>query len=81
MFLGWEQPALPAAAAHLIEHYIDGAVADLRPATIVLPGRRARRRVIELLLDDGITYVIDDTPSLRDLDLLLPQTYEEQQHQ
>ena len=55
MFLGWEQPALPAAAAHLIEHYIDGAVADLRPATIVLPGRRARRRVIELLLDEAET--------------------------
>ena len=44
-------PALPAAAAHLIEHYIEGSVADLRPATLVLPGRRARRRLIELLLD------------------------------
>ena len=53
MFLGWDQPALPTAAAHLIEHYIEGAVADLRPATIVLPGRRARRRVIELLLDEA----------------------------
>ena len=53
MFLGWDQPALPSAAAHLIEHYIEGAVADLRPATIVLPGRRARRRIIELLLDEA----------------------------
>ena len=44
---------LPTAAAHLIEHYIEGPVADLRPATIVLPGRRARRRVIELLLDEA----------------------------
>ena len=53
VFLGWDQPALPAAAAHLIEHYIEGPVADLRSATIVLPGRRARRRVIELLLDEA----------------------------
>ena len=53
VFLGWDRPALPAAAAHLIEHYIEGPVADLRPATIVLPGRRARRRVIELLLDEA----------------------------
>ncbi|MCH8811392.1 MAG: PD-(D/E)XK nuclease family protein [Gemmatimonadetes bacterium] len=53
MFLGWDHPALPAAAAHLIEHYIEGSVADLRRATIVLPGRRARRRVIELLLDEA----------------------------
>ena len=53
IFLGWDQPALPAAAALLIEHYVDGAVADLRPATIVLPGRRALRRIIELLLDEA----------------------------
>jgi ATP-dependent helicase/nuclease subunit B len=53
VFLGWDHPVLPTAAAHLIEHYIEGPVADLRPATIVLPGRRARRRVIELLLDEA----------------------------
>ena len=53
MFLGWDHPALPTAAAHLIEHYIEGSVADLRRATIVLPGRRARRRLIELLLDEA----------------------------
>ena len=53
VFLGWDHPALPTAAAHLIEHYIEGPVADLRPATIVLPGQRARRRIIELLLDEA----------------------------
>jgi ATP-dependent helicase/nuclease subunit B len=61
VFLGWNRPALPAAAVHLIEHYIEGRLADLRPATIVLPGRRARRRVIELLLDEaelrGVTLI------------------------
>ena len=53
MFLGWDHPSLPAAAAHVVEHYIEGRVADLRPATIVLPGRRARRRIVELLLDEA----------------------------
>ena len=55
VFLGWDQPVLPSAAAHLIEHYIDidGGVADLRSATIVLPGQRARRRIIEHLLDEA----------------------------
>ncbi len=51
IFLGWDGPALRASAAHLIDHYVDDGVADLRPATLVLPGRRARRRIIELLLD------------------------------
>ena len=53
IFLGWDQPALPAAAAHLVEHYADGTVADLRLATLVLPGKRARRRIVELLLDEA----------------------------
>ena len=53
VFLGWDHPSLPAAAAHVVEHYIEGRVADLRPATIVLPGRRARRRIVELLLDEA----------------------------
>ena len=53
MFLGWDQPALPVAAAHLIEHYLKGGVADLRPATVVLPGQRARRRITELILEEA----------------------------
>jgi ATP-dependent helicase/nuclease subunit B len=53
VFLGWDRPLLPAAAAHLIDHYIEGSVADLRAATLVLPGGRARRRLIELLLDEA----------------------------
>jgi len=52
IFLNWDQPALPAAAAHLIDHYVDGAVVDMRSATLVVPGGRALRRIIELLLDE-----------------------------
>ena len=61
VFLGWDEPLLPRAAAHLIEHYASGAVADLRGATLVLPGGRARRRMVELLLSEaerrGLTLV------------------------
>ncbi len=53
VFLGWDRPLLPAAASHLVEHYIQGSLADLRPASVVLPGRRARRRLVELLLDEA----------------------------
>ena len=53
IFLGWDVPALPAAAAYIVDHYLHGQVADLRPATLVLPGRRARRRMIELLLEEA----------------------------
>ena len=61
VFLGWDQPLLPSAAAHLIGHYASNGVADLRRATLVLPGGRARRRMVELLLDEaerhGVTLV------------------------
>jgi len=52
IFLGWDAPLLPAAAARLIDHYLVGKTADLRSATLVLPGKRARRRIIELLLNE-----------------------------
>jgi ATP-dependent helicase/nuclease subunit B len=45
-FLGWSQPALPQAADWLLNQY----GADLAAVTIVLPGRRAGRRLMELLV-------------------------------
>ncbi len=51
IFFEWDTPLLPAAAAHLVDHYLVGQTADLRHATLVLPGKRARRRIIELLLE------------------------------
>lgn len=75
IFLGWDQPALPAAAARLIDHYLDRTVADLRPATVVLPGRRALRRIIELLLDEaearGATLIPPATTTVGKLPALL----------
>ncbi|HUF76433.1 MAG TPA: PD-(D/E)XK nuclease family protein [Longimicrobiales bacterium] len=61
VFLGWSQPLLPLAAAHLVEHYAADGSVDLRRAMLVLPGGRARRRMVELLLDEadrrGLTLV------------------------
>lgn len=53
VFLGWERPVLPAAAEHLLDHYLRDGTADMRRATVVLPGSRARRRLVELLLDEA----------------------------
>ncbi|NJD19421.1 MAG: hypothetical protein FIA95_09100, partial [Gemmatimonadetes bacterium] len=52
-FLGWDRPILPAAAAHLVERYASAGTADLRSATVVLPGGRARRRMVELLVAEA----------------------------
>ncbi len=52
-FLGWDRPILPAAAAHLVDRYAQGGAADLRGAVVVLPGGRAGRRMVELLVEEA----------------------------
>ena len=49
-FLDWHRPALPAAAALLIERYQAAGTVDLDGVVVVLPGRRAGRRLLELLV-------------------------------
>ena len=44
-FLGWDRPTLPAAADWLLQRF----GSDLGQVTIALPGRRAGRRLMELL--------------------------------
>ena len=51
LFLDWDQPALPAMADWLVEHRNHGGVVDLAKDLVVLPGGRAGRRLLELLLD------------------------------
>jgi ATP-dependent helicase/nuclease subunit B len=58
IFLGWDGPALPRAAATLVEHYGGGGTdppreLDLRGVVAVTPGARAGRRLAELLLDQA----------------------------
>jgi ATP-dependent helicase/nuclease subunit B len=53
IFLGWDRPALPAAAEVLAERYARGGDLRLDGATLVLPGARAGRRLKELLLSEA----------------------------
>lgn len=51
VFLGWESPALPRAAAWLRERYASGGTWDLGGVVIVTPGARAGRRLLEVLVE------------------------------
>ncbi len=50
-FLGFTQPALTSAADYLIRRYQRGSQADMSNAIVVLPGRRAARRLLEILVE------------------------------
>lgn len=49
-FLGDEQPALAAAADYLLSRYLQEGVADFSNVVVVVPGARAGRRLLELLV-------------------------------
>ncbi len=49
-FIDWSRPALPAAAEFLLETYVRGGVFDLGDVVIVVPGGRAGRRLMEILV-------------------------------
>jgi ATP-dependent helicase/nuclease subunit B len=53
IFLDWQQPLLPQAAACIIDRYADGDSLDLSQVILVFPGRRASRRMLELLLQQA----------------------------
>ncbi len=50
-FIDWSQPALPTAAEQLIGRFASGGKLDLSDVVVVLPGRRACRRLSELLVE------------------------------
>lgn len=49
-FLDWNRPALPAAADYVIGRYASSTGLDLSRVIFVFPGRRAARRMLELLV-------------------------------
>ena len=49
-FLGWDRPMLPAAAQWLSDQFAQAHTWDLSAVTVVVPGRRAARRLLELLV-------------------------------
>ncbi|MCB0343752.1 MAG: PD-(D/E)XK nuclease family protein [Bdellovibrionales bacterium] len=52
-FVGWNEPFLKAVARLLLEEWGGGSTADMRDVYVVLPGRRAARRLEELLAQES----------------------------
>lgn len=52
-FLDWKNSALSAAADYLIGRYAHGNELDMSKVILVFPGRRAGRRMLELLVQRG----------------------------
>lgn len=48
-FLGWDKPALSEAAQRLVQRYRHSRSLDLGRVSVVVPGQRAGRRLLELL--------------------------------
>ena len=51
VFLDWRRPGLPAAARYLAERFAAGGALDLRNVVVAVPGGRAGRRLLELLVE------------------------------
>lgn len=49
-FLGWNRPLLQSAVEWLARRYLAASELDLSGVTVVLPGRRGGRRLLELLV-------------------------------
>ena len=72
-FLDWNRPALPAVADFLLEQYTMLGVADLSRVVVVVPGRRAGRRLMELLIEASDAKLIRLTPPAIDTVGRLPE--------
>jgi ATP-dependent helicase/nuclease subunit B len=72
-FLGWTDPALPAAAKWLVRKYRAGGQLDLGRTILVLPGARAGRRLLELLVERAESESILLTPPKITTEHALPE--------
>lgn len=52
-FLGWKQPVLRSAAEYLLSLQPKPGIADISDAIVVVPGRRAGRRLLEILVQEA----------------------------
>ncbi|HUY36608.1 MAG TPA: PD-(D/E)XK nuclease family protein [Pirellulales bacterium] len=52
-FLGWDRPALWTASEWLFARHASASEADLGGLIVVLPGRRAGRRLLEILVQEA----------------------------
>jgi ATP-dependent helicase/nuclease subunit B len=53
VFLGWDRPGLISAAEYVVQRFGRAGALDLRDVVIVVPGGRAGRRLLELLVDQA----------------------------
>ncbi len=51
VFLGWNRPGLAAAVEYLVGRAARAGVLDLGGVIVAVPGARAGRRLLELLLE------------------------------
>ena len=61
-FLGWIRPALEQAARWLLDRYAAADAADLAKVIVVLPGARASRRLLEILVEQAEQRQLACTP-------------------
>ncbi len=64
IFLGLDRPGLPAAVEYLQTRYQERESLDLSQVLVVVPGRRAGRRLLELLATEASSRHILMTPPL-----------------
>ena len=69
VFLGWDEPAIHLAARWLRQRYARDPHWDMHAVLIVVPGRRAGRRLIEVMVDcaNGLLFVPPTIITLGDL--------------
>jgi len=53
VFLDWSQPALAAAVDYLIQRFASAGQLDLKNVVLALPGARAGRRLLEILVEQA----------------------------
>lgn len=58
VFLGWTEPCLPQVARWLWDRYHSDGRWDLQNVVVVTPGRRANRRLLELLAEQSRSCVL-----------------------
>src|SRR5262245_6432893 len=70
-FLDWKQPALPAAAEYLARTFVRAGELNLADVIVVVPGARAGRRLLELLVllseERQLTFTPPDFAAQHDL--------------
>ena len=72
-FIDWAQPALPAAADWLVARAAKGQVLDLAQTIVVVPGSRAGRRLLELLVERADAQSLVLTPPIITTEHALPE--------